>query len=288
MKGDLAVTNALDTASEESVTSPKSSKDSGTGKEDRRLSGPVVRRTGLKKRKVTALSTILISEEPQDQTGGKLEEHCEDRTTTCSEASAPSKKAVPGQEEINSEEPGAYADTPCTDSDRKSECHTPTSDCPTSADEPNNTEPAQRKAKRGRKGSVNSSVLQKHAEEQQTSHEVDEKGQGAQAAIQQENIQSSSDSQEKGGLVGVEFAPWQSDFNFEDVFKPIASREHRSVRRSLRNQSNSENNSSSAGLAWLPRTSPDSCKDASRKSRGRRRAALPVQPLLPEETQEVS
>lgn len=71
--------------------------------------------------------------------------------------------------------------------------------------------------------------------------------------------------QEEGAAAGAELAPWQADFNLEDVFKPVASRGQRSVRRSLRNQrrrssssiSNSSS-SSSAGLAWLPQTPPDS------------------------------
>lgn len=83
--------------------------------------------------------------------------------------------------------------------------------------------------------------------------------------------------QEEGAAAGADLAPWQADFNLEDVFKPVASRGQRSVRRSLRNQSSSSS-SSSAGLAWLPQTPPDSI----RRRRGRRLVAAP--PSLSEET----
>uniref|UniRef100_A0A8C9ZHM9 PP1-binding domain-containing protein n=1 Tax=Sander lucioperca TaxID=283035 RepID=A0A8C9ZHM9_SANLU len=112
-------------------------------------------------------------------------------------------------------------------------------------------------------------------------------GQADQAASQQENIRPSSDSQEVGGVAGLDLAPWQADFNFEDVFRPVATRGQRSVRRSLRNKCNAEPSSTSAGLAWLPWTSPESNSEARRKTRGRRlSAAPPVQPPLPEETQD--
>uniref|UniRef100_A0A3P8NMA7 PP1-binding domain-containing protein n=1 Tax=Astatotilapia calliptera TaxID=8154 RepID=A0A3P8NMA7_ASTCA len=114
----------------------------------------------------------------------------------------------------------------------------------------------------------------------ESEYPVSEERQGDRAASSQENIQSSSDSQEEGETAHVDLAPWQADFNFEDVFKPVCTRGQRSVRRSLRNQSNAEN-SSSAGLTWLPRTSPESSKETRRRTRGRRlSAALPSQPKL--------
>lgn len=86
--------------------------------------------------------------------------------------------------------------------------------------------------------------------------------------------------QEVAAAAGAELAPWQADFNLEDVFKPVASRGQRSVRRSLRNQRSS---SSSAGLAWLPQTPPDSIGGAERRRRrGRWLVAAP--PSLSEET----
>nr|XP_033475791.1 cell division cycle-associated protein 2 isoform X2 [Epinephelus lanceolatus] len=293
--GDLTMTNGPENSSEDSVTSPNSSEDGITGK-GRRASGPRVRERGLKKRKVSVPDDNWLSEENLDQTGEKTQEYCEDQTTTNLEASGetPLNHTVLEQEVNTGHTAQTSPDIHCTDSDGKLECHgsleAPISDCPPAAEKSNTlslpAEPSQRKAKRGRRSSAISSLLQEQgnqAEEHPKSHEV-EKGQGDQAACQQENIRSSSDSQEEEG---AEFAPWQADFNFEDVFKPVATRGQRSVRRSLRNQSNAEHSSNSAGLAWLPRTSPDSSKEARRRTRGRRlSAAQPVQPPLPEDTQD--
>ncbi|XP_051277336.1 cell division cycle-associated protein 2 isoform X3 [Dicentrarchus labrax] len=301
--GDLTVTNGLENPSENSITSPNSSKESSTGK-GRRLSGPRVRGKGHKKRKVSVADGILLGEETLDQTGGTTEDRCEDQTTKNVEASreTPLTHTVPEQGGVDTELIAeTSADTHCTGFSGKLECNgsldAPLSDCSPSGEESNNTwslpsEPAQRKVKRGRRSSVSSSVLQEQgyqAEEHQACHEAEEKEQGDQAAIQQENgIGSSSDSQEEGAVASLDLAPWQADFNFEDVFKPVATRGQRSVRRSLRNQSNTEHSSSnSAGLAWLPRTSPDISKEARRRTRGRRlSAAPPVTPLLLEETQD--
>ncbi|XP_042344687.1 cell division cycle-associated protein 2 isoform X3 [Plectropomus leopardus] len=299
--GDLTVTNDLENSSGASVTSPNLSKD-GVTVTGRRQSGPRVRGGRLKKRKVSVTDDVQFSEVTLDQTGGQTEEHCEDQTTTNREESGetPLNRSVSQQKEVDTgHDAQTSADACCTDSDGKSECHdnldAPTSDCPSPIQESNSTfslpaEPAQKKGRRGRRSSAISSELQEQgnqAEEHQTSHEVKEEAQGEQAASQQENnIRSSSDSQEEGA---AELAPWQADFNFEDVFKPVATRGQRSVRRSLRNQSNAELSSNSAGLAWLPRTSPDSSKEARRRTRGRRlSAAPPVQPPLPEETQDSS
>ncbi|KAM9360168.1 cell division cycle-associated protein 2 [Symphorus nematophorus] len=285
--GDLTVTNVSENPSENSVTSPNASEESSTRK-SRRLSGSRGRGRGLKKRKVSVAYDILLSEETQDQTGEETEERCEDVTTTFVEESreTPLSRTVP---ELNGQ---------ASESNRELKCNgsldAPTSDCPPSGEECNTVslplEQTQRKVKRGRRSSVISSVLpENQAEELQTSHEVEEKEQRDQTAGQQENnIRSSSDdSQEEQGAANLELAPWQADFNFEDVFKPVATRGQRSVRRSLRNQSNAELNSNSAGLAWLPRTSPDSSKDTRRRTRGRRSStALPVPSSLPEETQD--
>lgn len=295
--GDLAVTNYLENPSGDSVTSPDSSKES-TRKKARRLSGPRVRGRGLKKRKVSAADGIPFSEETQDQNGGRTEEeHCEDQTTTNLDAARETQltPTVPEQGGADTElDVQTCADTHCTDSDGKldRDCSldAPTSDCPSPVEESSKTLSLP-KAKRGRRSSVNPSVLQEQrnqTEECQTSHEVEEKGQEDQAASQQENhTWSSSDTQEKGGVATLDLAPWQADFDFEDVFKPVTTRGQRSVRRSLRNQSNAENNCNSTGLAWLPRNSPDSSKVARRKTRGRRlSAAPPVQHPLPEDTED--
>uniref|UniRef100_A0A3P9MQ56 PP1-binding domain-containing protein n=1 Tax=Oryzias latipes TaxID=8090 RepID=A0A3P9MQ56_ORYLA len=96
---------------------------------------------------------------------------------------------------------------------------------------------------------------------------------------------NSSGVQEEGAGVGeAGLAPWQADFNFEDVFKPVATRGQRSVRRSLRNQSKVEHGAGGAGLAWVPHTSPDAIRETRRRTGGRRRSgAPPIQPAPPEE-----
>ncbi|XP_027133775.1 cell division cycle-associated protein 2 isoform X4 [Larimichthys crocea] len=300
---DPSVSNALENPSEDSITSANSSKESTTGK-DRRLSGPRVRGRGLKKRKVSVADDVLLCKETLDQTGGKTEDPCEDQTSTKPEESkeAPLTHTDPEQEGVNTKLTAqTSADTHHIDLGGKLErdfsLEATTLDCPPSGEESNIAtsslplEPAQRKTKRGRRRSVNSSVLQEQGnqtEEHQMSHEVEEKDQGDQAARQQENsIRSSSDSQEEEGAATLSLAPWQCDFNFEDVFKPVTTRGQRSVRRSLRNQNNDELSSNSAGLAWLPRTSPDSSKESRRRTRGRRLStAPPVQPPLPEEAQD--
>lgn len=217
--------------------------------QDSRLLGVRVRGRRLKKRKVSVADSDLTRGETEQQL-------YEEQTTTSS------------------------ADTPCTESEYPVSAHVPTLDCL------NSTEPAH-----GRRSSVSSSVTaeqENYVKKHQTSCEEEEERQGDRAASSQENIQSSSDSQEEGETAHVDLAPWQADFNFEDVFKPVCTRGQRSVRRSLRNQSNAEN-SSSAGLTWLPRTSPESSKETRRRTRGRRlSAALPSQPSLPEEAGDAS
>ncbi|KAM8761554.1 cell division cycle-associated protein 2 isoform 1-T1 [Acanthopagrus schlegelii] len=263
--------------SEDSVTSPNWSKD-GTAGMSRRLSGPRLKGRGLKKRKVSVAEL---------QTGGVMEEHCEDQTSTSLEVSSETllTLAVPHQAGADTElNVQTSAATHCTDSERKFECDGSADahslDCPPSGEETDNAEPAQ--GKTNKRSSANSSHLQEQgnqAEEHQTSHEVGERP----AAVQQENtIRSSSDGQDEERAASLDLAPWQADFNFEDVFKPVATRGQRSVRRSLRNQSTAEHG---AGLAWLPWSSPESSKEARRRTRGRRlSAAPPVQPSLPEET----
>ncbi|XP_034397856.1 cell division cycle-associated protein 2 isoform X2 [Cyclopterus lumpus] len=279
--GDLTVTNALENSSEDSITSPNFCKEMTT-EEGRRQSGPRVRGRGLKKRKVSVANDTLLSEETLDHTGG------DDQTTTHLEASSetPLNCTLPQQEEVNTEQNAqmfAETDTLCTDSDGKLECHgspdAPTSDCPPSGGESNNTlsQSAEGKAMKVRESSVNVSELQEN-----------ETGRGDQAAIEQDNVRSSSETQGEVGVADLHLASWQGDFNFEDVFKPVATRNQvRSVRRSLRNQRNTEHSSNSAGLAWLAWTSPDFDKGSRRRTRGRRlSAAPPFQLSLPEETQD--
>lgn len=124
-----------------------------------------------------------------------------------------------------------------------------------------------RRAKRGRRSSAN-------APQPQTACKAVEGDQSDQQPVQP----SSSESPDKGRAASVDLAPWQSDFNLEDVFRPVATRGQRSVRRSLRNQSG--RGQSSAGLTWLPHTSPDSIRERRRRTRSRRHSAA----LLSEET----
>uniref|UniRef100_A0A3B4G9M6 PP1-binding domain-containing protein n=1 Tax=Pundamilia nyererei TaxID=303518 RepID=A0A3B4G9M6_9CICH len=192
-----------------------------------------------------------VSVADSDLTRGETEQQLyEEQTTTSLELSTRTPSVHEERQEDTVELCAqTSADTPCTESECHVSAHVPTSDCL------NSTEPAHGKAKHGRRSSVSSSVTA---------------------------------DQEEGETAHVDLAPWQADFNFEDVFKPVCTRGQRSVRRSLRNQSNAEN-SSSAGLTWLPRTSPESSKETRRRTRGRRlSAALPSQPSLPEEAGDAS
>ncbi|XP_056275787.1 cell division cycle-associated protein 2 isoform X2 [Pseudoliparis swirei] len=272
--GELTVTNALENSPEDSVTSTNSFKKMATKR---------VRGRGLKKRTVSVSHDTLLSEETLDPTGGETEEHGDGQTTPNLEASSetPLNRTLPEQGEPNTEHKAHIsADTLCTDSDGNLECHgspaAATSGCPPSGGEPDNTlsQSAERTAMTVKESAVNVSELQ-------------EQGRGDHAAaIQWDDIGSSSETQEEVGGAGLHLASWQADFNFEDVFKPVASRNQvRSVRRSLRNQSNAEH--SGAGLAWLAWTSPESMKESRRKTRVRRLSAvLAIQLSLPEETQD--
>lgn len=200
---------------------------------------------------------------------------CEDRTTTNLEADTALTQSPPEHGGVDSIINAQVSlDGLCTDSE-----------CPASLDVPMSREgsdgtlrlPAPRKARRGRRSAAHSSALQEQgnqAEEHQTSREVEEEEQGD----QQENILSGSDAQEERAAASSDLAPWQADFNIEDVFKPVASRQQRSVRRSLRNQHSAERGTG-GGLAWLPRTSPDSSRGAGRRTRGRRLSAAPPDQL---------
>ncbi|XP_061763063.1 cell division cycle-associated protein 2 [Nerophis ophidion] len=86
-----------------------------------------------------------------------------------------------------------------------------------------------------------------------------------------------------------DLAPWQADFNFEDVFKPVTTRGRSFVRRSLRNQTSKAEDGDDTGLAWLPRVSPESRRESGRRSMRRRcgiTLPLPVQALLSEDVLE--
>ncbi|KAM9392142.1 cell division cycle-associated protein 2 [Pholidichthys leucotaenia] len=257
--GEVSMANALQTATKESVTATVSILERVTGK-NRRLSG--CRGKVTKRRKVSVADSDLQNEALAEE---KLEELCEDKTITNLKVS-PVKRAV---QEVKHADTGEIyvpisADAPCSELDGSP----PFLYSRPPAEESTNSEQAQ---------------IQVNNSEHQNSLEADEKKREDKPTSQQENIQFSSDNQEEGGTTVV-LAPWQADFNFEDVFKPVATRGQRSVRRSLRNMAEG----SSTGLAWLPYTSPES-KQVRRRTRGRRfSAALPDQPPLPKETQSSS
>ncbi|XP_008415880.1 cell division cycle-associated protein 2 isoform X2 [Poecilia reticulata] len=171
------------------------------------------------------------------------------------------------QREADPEEPSA--DILCTDSSKSkydASTLTPTSSYAPLGEDSSKAKPAKKQAKQGRRSSA---LLEPH---QAGEHQPDCEGNGNQ-------------EEERGPI--VDLAPWQAHFNFEDVFKPVATRRQRSVRRSLRSQVNSEH--VTTGLAWVPHTSPESIKETRRRTRHRRLSAtLPVQPALPEEAQDSS
>lgn len=82
--------------------------------------------------------------------------------------------------------------------------------------------------------------------------------------------------EEKMKVEGAGLDPWQSDFDCEDVFRPVTSSigARRSVRRSLRNRSGSDGGGGGGeGLAWLPPSPTDQPAETRRRSRGRRLSA---------------
>ncbi|XP_029998330.1 cell division cycle-associated protein 2 isoform X2 [Sphaeramia orbicularis] len=283
--GDLATEVATgDINAPNTFTAPEVSicfQDSGTGKR-RRMSGRRGGGKAIKGRKVISEGNL------QDQMEEKVDECCEGQATISQEDSKETLLTQTILENLGdaTEELCAAnsAQSLCTDTDGKAECPT-RSDSPTSVCRPAGEEfkdtlslSAQRKVKRGRRSQ------RSQPEEDKMNHKVEERGQGEQAASQQENNRSGSDSHEEERAAHLCLAPWQADFNFEDVFKPVAARGQRSVRRSLRNQSNLDHGSNGTGLAWLPHISPDSSKEARRRTRGRRLSgALPAKPSVPEE-----
>ncbi|KAM6930920.1 cell division cycle-associated protein 2 [Xenentodon cancila] len=280
----LSVTKGLENTSQDSVPSPSTTK-----RKVGRLSGSKVRR-GLKKRKFS----VPDIEGPQDLTGGEKEEPLENQTTSSLEVSkrSSSEHCESGAEEVNAEQlcTQTSVDASCTDSGKSEDdenLQPPTTDSPLPAEESGYSNMAQAKANRGRSSSA-LKELKNCAKECRTSCDTDENGHGDRADGQNENIQSIAGGKGEEGVANMDLAPWQDDFNFEDVFKPVATRGQRSVRRSLRNQSNTGHSSNGAGLAWLPRTSPDSIKETRRRTRGRRASAASlIQPVL-EDTQDAS
>ncbi|KAM8886613.1 cell division cycle-associated protein 2 isoform 2-T2 [Spinachia spinachia] len=219
-----------------------------TSRKGRRLPGPRVKRRGGKKRRVCIAHEAVHREESLDETGRNPEELRREEPTTG--------------------DPDASSGTPLTRSEPQQghDAETLGADCPASGGESDIT-------------------LRAALQEQEDRAQAE---QGDQAASRRENIRSSCGGQEGTCVADFPLAPWQADFNFADVFKPIAARRQRSVRRSLRNRSGAEQGGAdsfggSVGLAWLVLTSPDSNKESRRRTRGQRRSAAPPDlPALPE------
>lgn len=174
-------------------------------------------------------------EEPT--TAGQDVETPETVTATEQEVDEPSSEAVTAPAVVHSDQ----------------DCAAPTSDA---------VSPAPRKTKRGRRSSTHRSELSLVAD-LQASSEVEAK----EEQRQQHSISSGSSGQEE--VEGAGQAPWQTDFDCEDIFRPVASGGRRSVRRSLRNRSSAENGSGQ-GLAWLPPSPTDPSGETRRRTRGRR------------------
>lgn len=206
--------------------------------------------------------------------GETLDERCEDQMTETSEASwePPLTHTVPEHRVVDATLDRAPAGMCSSNSDKTLEgsisLRAYCSPRAPSAESSDNGR--QGKVRRGRRSSANR--LQQHAGWQAV--EWDQKDQ------QHILPSTSAEIQDAGAAAGADLAPWQADFNLEDVFKPVATRGQRSVRRSLRNQRSTV--SSSAGLAWLPRSSPDAIRTVRRRSRSRRLIAAPLP--LSEET----
>lgn len=217
---------------------------------DNRTSRSAVRR-GQKRRKVSVVDCEVLQEENSEQ-------H-EAESSLSLEVSLGDPSALPNSEqnEVDPDKPSAQVSnilhTEPSIAEHDATLPGPASSCPPSGEESGETEPAEEQTEEDRRSSA---MLERGA----------------------------ANPQEEGGAANVDLAPWQADFNFEDVFKPVATRGQRSVRRSLRNQASSEH---ATGLAWLPRTSPESIKETRRRTRQRRlSAALTVHATLPEETQD--
>lgn len=246
----VGITAANDKDHQISEADPSTAAVGNAAWKSRTPSGRKARGRALRKRKVGVADQNPLSEE---------KENYEDQTATGVDAAPGTQSEHDAPRRGGPEELSAVTSelTPCSNSDVNPDC-APASD----GEESQSTEPVQKK--RGRRSSGSIPVLQ-----------------------EQQNVQPSSVAQEEQSPSGKVLAPWQTDFNLEDVFKPVATRGERSVRRSLRLRCTDPEDGT--GLAWFPRNSPASATGAHRNTRGRRLSAtLPVQPALPKETRDAS
>lgn len=274
---------------------------------------PSVIRGGRRKgRKVSVPVDDCLSEEQVENTDAE-QDPTETNQAEVSESS-PAKHTVPGDREG---EPNAQCTSDPVDTDQctctlpdagrsgDSPVRVDTTPCPPTHEisatvasleqeavshvEPRPNKGKQREARgpgrsRGRRSSIYTRSVVEEREEAQAPQSngpeaVEESGQ------ELENDSHRSEMEQGSITVQASFRdsllpPWaQEEFSIDDVLRPLPGRGHRSVRRSLRNQSQSSTlEASGSGLAWLPQTSPDSIRAIRRKTRGRRSS---IQALLP-------
>ncbi|XP_076007214.1 cell division cycle-associated protein 2 [Genypterus blacodes] len=269
---DNAKQDALEAPTEPSTVSPTRSKGSrarGRRRRDSSRARKEVTGRGRKGRK--------SGEDPQAQpeTEGQIGESCQDQTAQLEELKQNSS-------DLSVPDDGVFAFSECPS---QSPANAPGTrmKVPASADPPQplgeessdaTSLPAEREMESAQRNSQSesegSSIMGSgRVEEHQNSRDAEEE-----RFSQQENSSCLSADVQEGQKEGSGcLAPWQADFNFEDVFKPVATRGQRSgqrsVRRSLRNQNGAEQSDGTSGLAWLPWTSPESSKGSRRRTRGR-------------------
>ncbi|XP_049618847.1 cell division cycle-associated protein 2 isoform X3 [Syngnathus scovelli] len=236
-------------------------KASGT---NRSSSRPRTTRRGSRKGRVSMHDLLRV--EPQMQTDEKASENHEEEVTTNTTGSidGPSEQVSNDAEEHCTL---IFADTTSAHADPNSDCchlvvEGSTSACLLGGEQtstvaltstsPRTTQQAQNTSRCLRR-SVNPAEEQPQAE-----------------AETQPKTKSNSSCEypEEEAQVDCGPASWKADFNFEDVFK---RRGQRSVRRSLRNQRNTDNDS---GLAWVPRISPEIRKRTVKKMQNRRFSSI--------------
>ncbi|XP_041757265.1 cell division cycle-associated protein 2 [Coregonus clupeaformis] len=135
---------------------------------------------------------------------------------------------------------------------------------------------------RGRRSSIYARSVIEEAQAPQSNgpEAVEESGQEVENNNHRSEMELGNITEQASSFRDSLLPPWaQEEFSIDDVLRPLPSRGHRSVRRSLRNQSQSSTlEARGSGLAWLPHTSPDSIRAIRRKTRGRRSS---IQALLP-------
>ncbi|XP_075904396.1 cell division cycle-associated protein 2 isoform X2 [Nelusetta ayraudi] len=217
-------------------------------------------------------------EVPTTEASGLLEQEVGDESPECREESTPAERDGETPETVTETrqevEAGSCDAGTAAAAGRRAGSgggrEAPTSD----SGSPALRSPAPRKTKRGRRSSTHRSELKLQVEHQ-SSCEVEEK----KIRVEEEeekhrrSVSSDSGSQEEWKEAGL--APWQSNFDCEDVFRPVASsgggEGRRSVRRSLRNRSGVESGGGGGqGLAWLPPSPTDHTAEPRRRTRGRR------------------